>query len=103
MTGYILTPAAQEDLANIRDYYVEEAGHRVARRMLAEFVEAFRFLARAPHAGHKRLDLAEERPVLFWAMRDYLIVYKADNTPVQVLAIAKASRDIPAVIGRRGL
>ncbi len=69
MSAYRLTPVAQEDLADIRDYYWEEAGHRVARQMLVEFVEAFRFLARTPGAGHKREDLAEDRPILFWSTR----------------------------------
>ena len=48
MSGYILLPVAQEDLVDIRDYYLEEAGYRVARQMLVEFVETFRFLARTP-------------------------------------------------------
>ena len=50
MSGYILTPVAQEDLVDIRDYYLDEAGYRVARQMLVEFVEAFRFLALTPGA-----------------------------------------------------
>jgi toxin ParE1/3/4 len=103
MSGYILTPAAQEDLTDIRAYYLEEAGRRVARQMLVEFVEAFRFLARTPGAGHKREDLAEERPILFWPMRDYLILYKPDSTPLRIITIARGSRDVPTIIGRRQL
>ena len=103
MSGYILTPTAQEDLVRIRLYYLEEAGHRVARQMLVEFVEAFRFLARTPGAGHKREDLAEGRPVLFWSLRDYLIIYKRDTTPVEIVTIARGSRDIPAIIRKRRL
>ena len=65
MSGYILTPTAQDDLTNIRDYYLEEAGYRITRQMLVEFVQAFRFLAHTPRAGHKREDPAEDRPILF--------------------------------------
>jgi len=75
MSGYVLTPTAQQDLLQIRDYYWEQAGHRIARQILTEFVEAFQFLGRTPGAGHKREDLAEARPILFWPMRDYLILY----------------------------
>ena len=64
MSGYALTPTAQRDLVRIRDYYLAEAGHRVARMMLVEFVEAFRLLAKNPGAGHTRKDLAEDRPIL---------------------------------------
>ena len=103
MSGYLLTPVAQEDLADIRDYYLEEAGYRVARQMLVEFVETFRFLARTPGAGHKREDLAEDRPILFWPMRDYLILYKPGTNPLQIITIARGSQDLPKIIGRRGL
>ena len=75
MSKYILMPASREDLAaGNRDYYLEEAGYRVARQMVVEFVEAFRFLARTPGAGHVRQDLADDRPILFWPMRDYLVL-----------------------------
>jgi plasmid stabilization system protein ParE len=42
MSGYILSVPAQEDVAVILDYYFEEAGHRVARKMTAEFVGVLR-------------------------------------------------------------
>jgi toxin ParE1/3/4 len=103
MSGYVLTPTAQDDLIAIRHYYLEEAGHRIARQILAEFVEAFKFLSRTPAAGHKREDLAEDREVLFWPMRDYLIIYEKDTSPLRIVMIARGSRDIPAVISSRGL
>lgn len=58
MSRYILMPLAQEDLADIRDYYLEVASLKVARQMLTEFVEAFRFLARTPGASHSLLAIA---------------------------------------------
>ena len=100
MSRYVLMPAAKEDLADIRTYYLEEAGWRVARQMVVEFVESFRFLARTPGAGHVRQDLAEERPILFWPMRDYLILYKPATNPLEILSIFRGSRDVPALIGR---
>ncbi len=103
MSKYILMPAAKNDLAGIRDYYLEKAGIRVARQMVVEFEEAFRFLARTPGAGHTRQDLAEERPILFWPMRDYLILYKPGSHPLEILAILHGSRDLPVWIGRRNL
>ena len=103
MSAYILTPTAQEDFTDIRNYYLEEAGYRVARQMVVEFVEAFRFLARTPGAGHKREDLTEDRPILFWPMRDYLILYKAGSSPLQIVSIVRGSQDVPRIIGRRGL
>ena len=103
MSKYILMPAAREDLAGIRDYYLEEAGYRVARQMVVEFVEAFRFLARTPGAGHVRQDLADDRPILFWPMRDYLVLYRPGTRPLEILSIFRGSRNLPAIIGRRAL
>lgn len=103
MSRYVLMPTAQEDLADIRDHYLEEAGYRVARQMIVEFVEAFRFLARTPGAGHKREDLAEDRPILFWPMRNYLILYKSNTNPLQIVTVVRGSQDMPKLIIRRGL
>ena len=46
MSRYWLSPLAQQDLADIRDYYLAQGSPRAARTMLVEFVEAFRALAR---------------------------------------------------------
>jgi len=42
MISYVLLPAEKEDLADIRNYYLEEAGYRVARQIVLEFAEPFR-------------------------------------------------------------
>ncbi len=103
MSRYVLTATAQSDLADIREYYLAEAGYRIARQMLVEFVEAFRFLARTPGAGHARTDLAEERPILFWPMRSYLILYRLGTQPLPVIMIVRGSRALPQLIRSRGL
>jgi antitoxin ParD1/3/4/toxin ParE1/3/4 len=103
MKRYLLSPTAQEDLVHIRDYYLTVAGTRIARQMLAEFVEAFRFLAKNPGAGHTRQDLVEDRPVLFWPMRDYLILYKPDTNPLRIVSVFRGSQDIPGIVRLRGI
>lgn len=103
MSRYLLMPVAQEDLGSIRGYYLEEGGQKVARKMVSEFVAAFRWLAKNPGAGHVRRDLAEDRPILFWPLRDFLILYKPETEPLEILSIVRGSRDIPALLGRRGL
>jgi plasmid stabilization system protein ParE len=101
MSGYILAPTAREDLVAIRDYYLNEAGSRIARQMVVEFVEAFRAIARNPGIGHKREDLAEDRPVLVFTMRDYLIVYRTAVKPVEIVMIARGSQDLAKIVKRR--
>jgi|SRR5471030_1860462 toxin ParE1/3/4 len=103
MSGYILAPSAQEDLVAIRDYYLKEGGYQIARQMLVEFVDAFRAVAKTPGIGHRREDLAENRPLRFWPTRDYLIVYRAATDPVEIVTIARGSRDIVTILKRREL
>ena len=103
MNRYFLSPAAQEDLVDISDYYLEEAGTRVARKMLVEFVEAFRFLVRTPGAGHKREDLTPDPSILFWPVRDFLIVYRQRADKLEIVLIARGSRDIPTLMSRRSI
>lgn len=71
--------------------------------IIVEFVEAFRALARNPGIGHKREDLAESRPILFWPLRDYLIVYRPHTRPVEIVVVARGSRDFAKIIKRRNL
>jgi plasmid stabilization system protein ParE len=101
MSSYSLTASAQTDLYIIRDYYLEEAGYRIARQMIVEFVAAFRTIARNPGIGHKRQDLAGNRPILFWPMRDYLILYRIAGASLVIIMIARGSRDIARLIRRR--
>lgn len=101
MSRYILAPAAQEDLVAIRDYYMKEAGYQIARQMLVEFTKAFQDIARTPGIGHQREDLAGDRPVLFWTMRDYLIIYRAATKPVEIITIVRGSRDVTVILRRR--
>ncbi len=101
MSRYILAPAAQEDLVEIRDYYLKEAGYRIARQMLVEFARAFQTIASTPGIGHKREDLAADRPVLFWPMRDYLIVYRSATKHVEIVTVVRGSRDVAVILRQR--
>jgi plasmid stabilization system protein ParE len=95
---YSLSRLAQKDLVAIRDYYVEKGSLRSARKILVDIVKAFRALAQTPRSGHKREDLAESLPVLFWPVRDYLIVYRPGTKAIEIVTVIHGSRDIPALL-----
>jgi hypothetical protein len=38
---------------------------------------------------------------MFWAVGAYLILYRADRSPLQIVAVTQGSRDIPAFLRRR--
>ena len=90
---YVLTHEAQRDIQLIRDYYLAEAGAQVARQVLAQFKDAFSFLASTPNAGHWRDTLTGE-PVRFWPVLSYLIVYDPAAKPIGIIRVLHASRDL---------
>ena len=96
MKPYRLSAEAQQDIHDIRDYYVKNADARVARYVLAEIAQAFQFLATTPGAGHRRSDLSDE-PVKFWSVFSYLIVYDPAVEPLGIARILHASQDLKSL------
>ncbi len=99
MKRYVLSSEAQHDLEQIRAYYLDEAGVRVARHVLREITDAFRFVATHPGLGHVREDLTWE-PVRFWQVLSYLIVYDPAAQPVGIARVLHARRDIATLLRR---
>jgi plasmid stabilization system protein ParE len=64
----------------------------VARKVLHKIVQAIRFLATHPLAGHLREDLWAP-PTRFWTVHSYLIIYDP-STPIEVLRVIHAARDV---------
>ena len=63
-------------------------------------VRCLEAIARTPGIGHKREDLTPY-PVLFWTVGAYLIIYRAERRPVEIVAVTQGSRNIPAFLRRR--
>ena len=100
MAGYILSPEARADLAEIRDYYLDRADARVARYVLGEITRAFRLLGNSPGIGHSREDLTSE-PVKFWQVFSYLIVYDPAMRPVGIARVRHSSQDLATLFRRQ--
>jgi antitoxin ParD1/3/4 len=98
MERYILAPEALQDLQDIWDFIAVD-NPEAASALQEEFFEAIAGLAIMPGKGHKRDDLTD-RPVHFFRVRSYLIVYRADSDPIQIVAVLHAARDIPTVLRR---
>lgn len=62
--------------------------------------ERILFLARNPDAGHGRKDLTDI-PVRFFPIYSYLIVYRAETKPLQIVAILHGRRDVEKVLKER--
>lgn len=96
MPRFLLTRAAAADLEEI-DQYVARDAPAAADRLLTALHEAMLRLADFPDIGHLRHDLADE-PLRFWPVSAYLIVYRAEETPLQVVRVLHASRDVRALL-----
>lgn len=59
--------------------------------------EAFQHLAEMPEIGHKREDLTE-RPVKFWSVYSYLVVYDPARSPLTVIAVLHGARDVEQLL-----
>jgi plasmid stabilization system protein ParE len=92
---YRLTPRAQIDLTEIIEHIAEHSPQN-AIKVFDELHEAMRKLARMPGMGHRREDVTD-LPVLFWAVHSYLIVYRRDRDPIEIIHIVHGARDLKAL------
>ncbi len=99
MSGYVLSVDADSDLDEIWEYI---AGDSIdaADRWTNKLFDAFEAFGRTPSIGHKREDLTAYS-VLFWPVGAYLVIYRAERTPIEIVAVTQGSRDIPAFLSRR--
>jgi len=97
MKKFVLTRAAERDLEQIKGYLAEEAGPRVARKILRDLKTALGTLGSEPGAGHLRQDLTT-RPLKFWPVYSYLIVYDPATKPVRVIRVLHGMRDVEEIL-----
>ena len=96
-----LTPQARADLVNIWNYIAEDNPEQ-ADRVLGRLFEAFARLAQTPGMGHHREDLADTRH-RFWTVYSYVIAYRDQTKPLEIIAIVHGARQLEAFFqGRLG-
>lgn len=100
MTRYRLSPEAQGDLTDIKQYLMGEGDAGLARHVLGEIRVALQFLVANPGAGHRREDLTDE-PVKFWPVFSYLIVCDPAIKTLGVARVLHGSRDFETLFKNR--
>lgn len=96
MSRFVLTKAARADLDEIFEHIARD-NPNAASRVLEKLREAMQMLARSPKIGHYRRDLASE-PVRFWSVYSYLVIYRAETRPLEVVRVLHASRDVRTIL-----
>jgi plasmid stabilization system protein ParE len=97
--GYLVSPEAHGDLFEIWRWIAKDSVE-LANRVDAELHEVFEALARMPGQGHRREDLTK-RPVLFFPLYSYLIVYQSDVAPIRIMAVLRGARDAKRILKKR--
>jgi plasmid stabilization system protein ParE len=90
--GYQLAEAAQRQVHDI-GVFVAEDSIGAALKVYDALEEAFELLAENPGVGHTREDLTD-RPLRFWSVFSYLVVYDPASAPLTVEAVLHGARAV---------
>lgn len=97
--SFNLTAQAIEDLDEIWRF-IERGSSAAANRVEAEIVVTCRWPAARPQIGHRRRHITS-LPVRFWTVpkfSNYIIVYREETKPLQVIAILHGNRNIDQIL-----
>ncbi len=94
---FVLTPRAEQDIGDIWDYIAVDSID-AADRVLTALEKAILRLAKTPGIGHLREDLADRRH-RFLLIFSYLIVYRFETKPLQIIRVIHAARDVQSILG----
>lgn len=96
MSRYQISTPARRDLIEIRNF-IAKGNRAAARKVLAQIQAACRMLAKRPQLGHLRTDLASE-PLRFWPVHSYLIIYRPNSKPIEIVRVLHGARDLSAIL-----
>ncbi len=95
MKAFVLTEQAATDVDEIWEY-VAENSIDTADRIRVALYGAMQKLADMPGMGHRRLDFADDQH-RFWVVSPYVIVYRQDTEPLQIIRVLHGARDIQSL------
>ena len=95
MPRFVLSREATADLREVYDYIAAD-DPAAAGRVLEDLRIAMHRLAEHPGLGHLREDLADEA-LRVWTVHSYLVIYRPDARPLQVVRVLSGYRDIAAL------
>jgi plasmid stabilization system protein ParE len=100
--SFEFTPQATEDLDGIWSFIAGD-NRDAANRVEMEIVASCSRLAKRPLIGARRRDITP-LPVRFWTVPkypNYVIVYRPDTIPLQVVAVLHGKRDLKETLETR--
>lgn len=97
MKPFVLTRRAKQDVSDIWDHIADD-NMGAADRVLDALYNAMVKLAKTPGIGHWRDELTDKRH-RFFLVYSYLIVYRHETKPLQIIRVLHASRDVQSILG----
>ena len=97
MKRFQLAPEARSDIKDILAYIAHD-NLEAAGRVRQKIHDACRRLAQYPFIGHRRDDLTTRQDVLFWPVYSYLIIYRPNSRPLEILRILHGKRDVTSIL-----
>lgn len=92
MSHFVVSGPAAADLGDIYAWIAQD-DLGAAARVLEDLRSAMRRLAQHPQLGHVRDDLADET-LKVWPVHSYLVIYRPESTPLQIVRVLSGYRDI---------
>jgi plasmid stabilization system protein ParE len=102
-SAYRLTPKAIDDLDEIWNYIAADSVD-AANRVESAIIAACEGVARHPLLGSRRSEITS-LPVRFWVVTrfpNFIVVYRPETKPLQIIAVLHAKRDITRLLEERG-
>ena len=96
MADYFYSREARLDLLEIWEHIARD-NVDAADRVEEEIQKSVTMLATNPALGHIRPDLTS-KPVRFWSVYSYLIIYDPNARPLEVVRILSGYRDVAALL-----
>lgn len=78
--------------------YIASDNVESADRILDALESALVKLAKNPGIGHWREELADKSH-RFWLVNSYLIVYRHEAKPLQIVRVLHTARDVQSILG----
>jgi toxin ParE1/3/4 len=94
MAKYLVTDSAKSDVRRIIEY-LRARSPQGAKQVRQDLSAAFQRLAEFPHIGHMRDDVPQPG-VRFWAVYSYLVVYRSERRPLEIIRVLHGAQDIPS-------
>jgi antitoxin ParD1/3/4/toxin ParE1/3/4 len=97
---YVLAPEAALDFIQIWRYIKKQSNLEMADHVESVIRGKIVFLAENPGVGHWRKTLTREA-VRFFPVYSYLVVYRPETKPLQIVAILHGRRDVERILKER--